>query len=248
MTDDGGGIPGPARPPMRLTDLTDPAEPPGPAGPAEPPGPAGPPDAPGPPGPSDPDDRTRSATTTAPATTGTTDRTSTDRTTTDRTSTARRQFAALLGEFRRTAVLVPFDPYGSLWTADQGGVRWICAFSDEQALARFAYAQEDADREWTYRTILGARLLDVMVPALGRPAGVALDAGSADGTLFPPVAGIVPDAAAVDLATTTATAAPGSDPGTTTAAVHPGTATATADPGTATAAADPGTAAGTESG
>lgn len=110
----------------------------------------------------------------------------------------RSEFAALLGEFRRTAVLVPIDPYGSPWTAEQGGVRWICAFSNESALARFAYAQQDAAREWEYRTILGARLLDVLVPRLaeaGVPAGVALDAGSEDGMLFPPVEGVVPEAA-----------------------------------------------------
>ncbi|MFJ9028595.1 SseB family protein [Streptomyces sp. NPDC102274] len=117
----------------------------------------------------------------------------------DELAIARRRFAMLLGEFRRTAVLVPFDAYGSLWTAEQDGVRWICAFSDEEALARFARAQGDAGREWTYRTILGARLLDVMVPMLPGPAGVALDAGSAEGMLFPPVKGIVPDSAAVDL-------------------------------------------------
>ncbi|MCX4823788.1 SseB family protein [Streptomyces sp. NBC_01142] len=117
----------------------------------------------------------------------------------DELAAARRQFAVLLGEFRRAAVLVPIDEYGSLWSADQGGVRWICAFSDEEALARFARAQGDAEREWMYHTLLGARLLDVMVPKLGVPAGVALDAGSEDGMLFPPVAGIVPDAVAVDL-------------------------------------------------
>ncbi|WP_254792783.1 SseB family protein [Streptomyces sp. CC77] len=111
----------------------------------------------------------------------------------------RREFAALLGEFRRTAVLVPLDAHGSLWSAELGGVRWICAFSDEAALARFAYAQGDPGREWEYRTVLGARLLDVMVPMLEVPAGVALDAGSEDGMLLPPVAGVVPDAAAVDL-------------------------------------------------
>ncbi|MEU7294013.1 SseB family protein [Streptomyces exfoliatus] len=112
---------------------------------------------------------------------------------------ARREFARLLGEFRRTAVLVPFDAQESLWTADFGGVRWICAFSDEEALARFAVARGEAGREWAYRTVLGARLLDVMVPMLPGPGGVALDAGSEDGALFPPVAGIVPDAVAVDL-------------------------------------------------
>ncbi|MFE7514992.1 SseB family protein [Streptomyces sp. NPDC057540] len=118
---------------------------------------------------------------------------------TDGIEEARREFARLLGEFRRTAVLVPYDEQDSLWTADFNGVRWICAFSDEDALARFAAARGEAGREWTYRTILGARLLDVMVPMLPGPGGVALDAGSTDGTLFPPVAGIVPDAVAVDL-------------------------------------------------
>ncbi|WP_432084939.1 SseB family protein [Streptomyces sp. bgisy095] len=117
----------------------------------------------------------------------------------DEIAAARREFARLLGEFRRTAVLVPFDDQASLWTADFNGVRWICAFSDEEALARFAVARGEAGREWTYRTVLGARLLDVMVPMLPGPGGVALDAGSADGTLFPPVAGIVPDGVAVDL-------------------------------------------------
>jgi hypothetical protein len=117
----------------------------------------------------------------------------------DEVAVARRRFAVLLGEFRRAAVLVPFDALGSLWTADFNGVRWICAFSDEEALARFARAQGDAGREWEYRTILGARLLDVMVPMLPGPAGVALDAGSEEGMLFPPVSGIVPDAVAMDL-------------------------------------------------
>ncbi|MGX6741934.1 SseB family protein [Streptomyces peucetius] len=117
----------------------------------------------------------------------------------DEVAAGRRRFAQLLGEFRRTAVLVPFDAQGSLWTADFNGVRWICAFSDEEALSRFARARGDAGREWEFRTILGARLLDVMVPMLPGPAGVALDAGSEDGMLFPPVEGVVPEAAVVDL-------------------------------------------------
>ncbi|MFD3661582.1 SseB family protein [Streptomyces sp. NPDC058659] len=117
----------------------------------------------------------------------------------DEVAVARREFARLLGEFRRTAVLVPFDDSDSMWTADFNGVRWICAFSDEGALARFAVARGEAGREWAYRTVLGARLLDVMVPMLPGPGGIALDAGSTEGALFPPVAGIVPDEVAVDL-------------------------------------------------
>ncbi|MBM7438860.1 SseB family protein [Streptomyces sp. HB132] len=118
----------------------------------------------------------------------------------DPMAAARHEFAVLLGEFRRTAALVPLDEAGDLWSAEQNGVRWICAFSDEEALARFALARGESGREWTYQAVLGARLLDVMVPLLPGPAGVALDAGSVDGgMLFPPVAGIVPDAVAVDL-------------------------------------------------
>ncbi|WP_367323551.1 hypothetical protein [Streptomyces sp. HUAS ZL42] len=117
----------------------------------------------------------------------------------------RREFAALLGEFRRTPVLVPLgdvpgpDDERGLLTADLNGIRFILAFSDEHSLARYAQARGEAAREWTYQTILGARLLDVAVPAAGVPCGVALDcADGEDGMVFPPVRGIVPDAVAVD--------------------------------------------------
>ncbi|WTO35381.1 hypothetical protein OG399_13825 [Streptomyces achromogenes] len=49
------------------------------------------------------------------------------------TARGRREFAALLGEFRRTAVLVPVGEGEAPLTADFGGVRWIYAFSDEGA-------------------------------------------------------------------------------------------------------------------
>ncbi|MFJ9740349.1 hypothetical protein [Streptomyces sp. NPDC101166] len=114
----------------------------------------------------------------------------------------RHTFPALLGEFRRTAVLVPLVPIDgdeAPLAADFGGIRWIYAFSDELALARFATARGEGSREWAYRRVLGARLLDVGVRATGTPCGVALDVGGAQvGVLFPPVAGIVPDAVAVD--------------------------------------------------
>lgn len=117
----------------------------------------------------------------------------------------RRAFAKLLGEFRRTAVLVPLgdgpgpDEERGLLTADFDGIRFILAFSDEQSLARYAQARGEYTREWTYQSILGARLLDVAVPAAGVPCGVALDcADGPDGMVFPPVRGIVPDEAALD--------------------------------------------------
>ncbi|MGW2858189.1 hypothetical protein [Streptomyces sp. NPDC001205] len=117
----------------------------------------------------------------------------------------KREFAALLGEFRRTPVLVPLgDGPNSgeergLLMADWGGIRFILAFSDEQALARYAVARGEAAREWRYQTVLGARLLDVAVPAAGVPCGVALDCADGEGGIvFPPVRGIVPDLAALD--------------------------------------------------
>ncbi|MFD5267197.1 hypothetical protein [Streptomyces sp. NPDC058335] len=119
---------------------------------------------------------------------------------------ARRQrFGELLEEFRVTPVLVPLgdgpgpDGERGLLTADWNGVRFILAFSDGQALARYARARGEYHREWIYQTILGARLLDVAVPAAGVPCGVALDcADGPDGVVFPPVLGVVPDAVAVD--------------------------------------------------
>lgn len=111
---------------------------------------------------------------------------------------------ALVGELRRALVLVPYDG-GGLWTAEFGGVRWVCGFTDEGALARFAEARAAvggvgaAERAWVYAVFRGARLLDEVIPAMGVPAGVAVNVGDPNGSmLFPPVVGIVPDAVAVD--------------------------------------------------
>jgi hypothetical protein len=112
--------------------------------------------------------------------------------------TAREAVLERIAHFRSSVVLVPLDGKGGLWTADLGGISWICAFSGEAALARFAEARGDTSREWTYRKVLGSRLLDEVVPAVDFPCGVALDPGSPDGTVFPPVTRIVPERAAVD--------------------------------------------------
>ncbi|MFH9264561.1 hypothetical protein ACH4KN_09905 [Streptomyces sp. NPDC017546] len=112
---------------------------------------------------------------------------------------------ALLGELRRALVLVPYDR-GGLWTAEFGGIRWVCGFTDEAALARFAEERAvvegtagAASRSWEYAVFRGARLLDEVIPAMGVPAGVAVNVADPDGAmLFPPVVGIVPDAVAVD--------------------------------------------------
>ncbi|MFE2857243.1 SseB family protein [Streptomyces lavendulae] len=103
-----------------------------------------------------------------------------------------------LAEFRDRVVLVPLDERGGLWTAGLGGLDWICVFSDEDALVRFAQARDEADREWAFRRVRAARLLDEVVPALDFPCGVALNPAGPEGAVFPPVRGIVPDAVAVD--------------------------------------------------
>ncbi|MCZ4100243.1 MULTISPECIES: SseB family protein [unclassified Streptomyces] len=105
---------------------------------------------------------------------------------------------ALVDAFRRAAVLVPVTG-GGLWSAAMGGVRWIYGFSSEVALARFALTQETSElSDWEYMTVFGARLLDVVIPAVQEPAGVALDVGSDRPMIFPPVMGIVPNAVALD--------------------------------------------------
>ncbi|MFC9294579.1 SseB family protein [Streptomyces sp. NPDC057011] len=107
----------------------------------------------------------------------------------------------LVGEFRRAVLLVPVtDAAGGLMSAVSGGIRWFYAFTDEEALFRFAQARGQGGREWPYLAVLGARLVDVVVPQVDGPAGVAVNVADADGSmLFPPVAGIVPEACAVDV-------------------------------------------------
>lgn len=107
--------------------------------------------------------------------------------------------AALVGEFRRTAVLVPVTDDG-LMSGYFGGIRWLYAFTDEVAMARFAQARGASPvEEWEFRAVLGARLLDVVIPETEGPTGVAVDVGDAEtGMLFPPVRGIVPDEVALD--------------------------------------------------
>ncbi|MFJ2750108.1 MULTISPECIES: SseB family protein [unclassified Streptomyces] len=116
----------------------------------------------------------------------------------DPVTQAREAARERLAGFRSRTVLVPLDVRGGLWTAELGGLYWICVFSDEEALARFAEARNESGREWTYRRVAGARLLDELLPGLDFRCGVAWNAAGPDGTVFPPIRGIVPNAAAID--------------------------------------------------
>lgn len=103
---------------------------------------------------------------------------------------------AVVGEFRRSEVLVPVVD-GALVSAESGGIRWLFAFTDEAALERFAEARGEPVPERI--PVYGARLLDQVIPRVDGPAGIAVDAGSPTGLVLPPVTGIVPDAVAVDV-------------------------------------------------
>ncbi|UJB43117.1 SseB family protein [Streptomyces sp. A1-5] len=123
--------------------------------------------------------------------------------------------AALIGEFRRAAVILPVVN-DSFLSGELDGIRWLYAFSDEDALSRFAATREsELGTGRQYVTAVGARVLDVVIPAIEGPVGVALDAGSAQGMLFPPVSGIVPDRVAVDASEDISTASSAGTSGTT---------------------------------
>jgi hypothetical protein len=106
--------------------------------------------------------------------------------------------SALVEGFRDSVLIVPVAWDGRVWAAEWGGIRWIYAFSGVDELARFLRARgEPGDVDFSYLRVEGWRLLDVAVPAVGVPAGVALDVGCERPVMFPPVAGVVPNAVAV---------------------------------------------------
>jgi hypothetical protein len=114
---------------------------------------------------------------------------------TDLAATGHGDLRAVVGEFRRGEVLVPVVD-GALLSVEAGGVRWLLVFTDDAALARFAEARGETVPERV--PVYGARLLDQVVPQVGGPVGIAVDAGSAAGLVLPPVTGIVADAVALD--------------------------------------------------
>jgi hypothetical protein len=92
----------------------------------------------------------------------------------------------LVAAFRDALVVVPTDARDAVLTITDRGLTWVPAFTDTAALARFALARGDGAREWAYLTTRGSRLQDVLAPALGRNAGIAVDVGSQRPVFFPP--------------------------------------------------------------
>lgn len=115
--------------------------------------------------------------------------------TTEDPAAALEQVQALIGEFRRSLVLVPIRD-GGILTGDQGGLRWVYAFTDTDTLAAFAEGRGESG-EWEFRRVYGARLLDETLGEINVPCGVAVDIGSEGAFVLPPAQGIVPDEVAV---------------------------------------------------
>lgn len=113
-----------------------------------------------------------------------------------RVDRAQDEVAAMIGEFRRSLVLVPLHE-GGLMSAQLGGLHWIYAFTSQETLAAFARVR-DVGGEPEFRTLYGARLLDEVIPSLDSWCGVALDVGTDEAVLLPPVRGVVPERAAVE--------------------------------------------------
>jgi hypothetical protein len=74
---------------------------------------------------------------------------------------------------------------GRLWSGEQDGIRWLFAFTSAEALARFAVARGAGHERWRYVQLEGARLWELALPAVGGPAGLAVDIGSGRPMLFP---------------------------------------------------------------
>ena len=105
---------------------------------------------------------------------------------------------ALMGSLRRSVLYVPCagevpaDPAEvppAVRSGDQDGLRWIYAFTSPTELADFLRARGEGEDEVGYLTVRGDRLLDVAVPALGVPGGVAVDVAGDRPMLFPAVPG-----------------------------------------------------------
>ncbi|MFE9421616.1 SseB family protein [Kitasatospora sp. NPDC006697] len=92
--------------------------------------------------------------------------------------------ARVLMDFRRSAVLVPMQD-GEPLAGEFGGIEWLFAFSGVEALDRYVQTR-GLIAEVPYLTVYGWRLLDVAVPALGVPAGVAVDVAGPAPFLVPP--------------------------------------------------------------
>lgn len=106
----------------------------------------------------------------------------------------------MVAALRASVLYVPRAGERSVLTADQGGLRWIYAFTTAEELAAFFTARGEGEQSVRYVTVRGDRLLDEAVPDVSGPSGVALDVAGVAPMLLPAVSGVVRDQHAIDLA------------------------------------------------
>ncbi|TQF65811.1 hypothetical protein FK531_20520 [Rhodococcus spelaei] len=93
---------------------------------------------------------------------------------------------ALTAALRSALLLVPVTGDDRLLTSDYGGLTWICVFTSEVAYARYL-ADRGEFEHGGFRALLGSRVVDELIPALDRPAGVVVDVAGASPMAFPPM-------------------------------------------------------------
>lgn len=105
---------------------------------------------------------------------------------------------SLMSSLRHSVLYVPRVSETALMSGDRGGVRWLYGFTTSEEMAAFFIARGEGDAELAYLTVLGERLLDIALPAMGVPGGVAVDVAGEHPMMFPGVFGVVAEDRAFD--------------------------------------------------
>ncbi len=99
--------------------------------------------------------------------------------------------AALLAGLRTTALVVPLDVDGSIFTQVWGYLPWLVAFTSVDRCAVFAEAAGRDTAAVEICQVRGAAVLDGLDRAPG-PTGLVVDAANPEAMVFPPVKAITP--------------------------------------------------------
>lgn len=92
---------------------------------------------------------------------------------------------ALMDGLRRSVLFVPTTLDGAGLVADLEGLRWLYAFTSPAEMAAYFSAREEIGEPVDFVTVLGERLVDVVIPAMGTPAGIAVDVAGQEPIMFP---------------------------------------------------------------